>query len=145
METLTIAIIVITLTIILFSSFSYSYVSPDTNAQIPIDLLNSTGKQRSNSVARQQSVSSNSNKKEEIGKVNPNAVTYALFNLPEKDEYMTTDLRNQIDALRTQYYYDNCQFIEKNKNDSTKVKFTDICAQPTVAQIMFDEYNFNIA
>jgi hypothetical protein len=143
METLTIAIIVITLTVILFSSFSYSYVSPDSNAQVPIDLLNSTGKPRSSAVLQQADSAIN---KEEIGKVNPKASTYALFNLPEKDEYMTTDLRNQIDALRTQYYYDNCQFIEKNSDvPSTKAKFTDICAQPTIAQITFTDYNFNIA
>ena len=104
METLTIAIIVITLTVILFSSISYSYVSPDPNAQVPIDLLNTTGKLRSGTTIQRST-----NQINNVGKVNPSAPTYALFNLPEKDEYMTADLRNQIDTLRTQYYYDNCQ------------------------------------
>ena len=144
METLTIAIIIIALTVILFSSFSYSYVSPDPNAQVPIDLLNSTGKPRSSGVLQQAESSAIS--KEEIGKVNPKATTYALFNLPEKDEYMTTDLRNQIDALRTRYYYDNCQFIGgESKDMGTKAKFADICAQPSVAQITFRDYPINIA
>lgn len=146
METITIAIIIIALTVILFSSFSYSYVSPDKNADVPIDMLNSTGKPRAGIIIQQQqhnpiiqpTTSS-------IGKVNPNAPTYALFNLPEKDEYMTADLRNQIDTLRTQYYYDNCQFVNKDMNIkdkfiSNKDKFTDLCSLPDEARISFVNY-----
>lgn len=136
METLTIAIIVITLTVILFSSFSYSYVSSDTNAQLPIDMLNSTGKSRANKVSQIDTV----------GKVNPAATTYALYNLPEKDEYMTADLRNQIDTLRTQYYYDNCQASSFPRVTTTKTieKFQQ-CPISTSAQISFANWNFNTA
>ena len=45
-----------------------------------------------------------------VGKNNPSAPKYGLFNLPEKDDYMSPQLREQIDTLRTQYYYDNCQY-----------------------------------
>lgn len=144
METITIAIIIIALTVILFSSFSYSYVSPDKNADVPIDMLNSTGKPRTSIITQQhnpiiQTTASS------VGKVNPNAPTYALFNLPEKDEYMTADLRNQIDTLRTQYYYDNCQFVNKDMNIkdkfiSNKDKFTDLCSLPDEARISFVNY-----
>lgn len=141
METLTIAIIVITLTVILFSSISYSYVSSDSNAQVPIDLLNTTGKPRTGTVVPISSTS----QIDKVGKINPAAPTYALFNLPEKDEYMTTDLRNQIDTLRTQYYYDNCQQspvgVKNNSKPVTTDKFEDICLNPD-AQISFENYNF---
>lgn len=146
METITIAIIVITLTVILFSSFSYSYVSPDKNADVPIDMLNSTGKPRSGSIITQQQPKPiTQTSASSIGKVNPNAPTYALFNLPEKDEYMTADLRNQIDTLRTQYYYDNCQFVNKditNKDKfiSSKDRFEDLCSLPNEARISFVNY-----
>lgn len=143
METLTIAIIVITLTIVLFSSISYAYVSPDPNAQVPIDMLNSTGKPRPGMnipIARTPS------QIDKVGKVNPKASTFALYNLPEKDEYMTTDLRNQIDTLRTQYYYDNCQQVSSiNLKNNIKTgitdKFQDICSNPD-PQISFENYKF---
>ncbi len=139
METLTIAIIVITLTVILFSSISYSYVSPDPNAQVPIDLLNTSGKLRSGTTIQRPI-----NQINNVGKVNPKASTFALYNLPEKDEYMTADLRNQIDTLRTQYYYDNCQqspvVVKNNIKPVTTDKFQDICST-TDAQIAFQNYN----
>lgn len=106
METFTIMLIIVTLTIILFSSFSYSYISQDTNGQIPIDQLNTVRPQTDNKLPKKYIPDQINN----VGKINPNASSYALFNLPEKDEYMTTDLRNQIDTLRTQYYYDNCKY-----------------------------------
>lgn len=98
METLTIFIIVIIVTIILFSSFNVSY-SSDT----PIANTN-----KSSSKVNIKPESKNNVTGIDIGKYNPNASSYALYNLPEKDQYMTPDLKNQIDALRTQYYYDNC-------------------------------------
>lgn len=144
METLTIAIIVITLTVIIFSSFSYSYVSPDPNSQLPIDLLNSTG-----NVRYGKQLPGKVSQIDTVGNVNPNAPTYALYNLPEKDEYMTADLRNQIDVLRTQYYYDNCQASSfpraaapKKMKEGTE---SFQCTIPTSAQISFTNWNFNTA
>lgn len=154
MENLTIIVIVITLTVILFSSISYSYVSPDQNAQIPIDMLNSTGKARtgvqmSNIKSQNRSqnrASQNRSQIDTVGKVNPYATTYALYNLPEKDEYMTPDLRNQIDTLRTQYYYDNCQpspFSDESKiNPKLMTEKFDAC--PTNANITFVDETFVI-
>jgi hypothetical protein len=107
METITILIIVIIITIILFSSFniSYSNETPISNNKIiPSNTLTpSTINKQTNKKLRST--------KDNIGKYNPKASSYALYNLPEKDPYMTPDLKNQIDALRTQYYYDNCAKI----------------------------------
>lgn len=139
METLTIAIIVITLTVILFSSISYSYVSPDPNAQLPVDMLNSTGKVRSG-----KQITGKPSQIDTVGKVNPNATTYALYNLPEKDEYMTSDLRNQIDTLRTQYYYDNCQASSFPKGSAIKRAESFQCTLPTSAQITFETFPFQM-
>ena len=140
METLTIAIIVITLTVILFSSISYSYVSPDPNAQVPIDLLNTTGKLRSGRTIQQST-----NQINNVGKVNPSAPIYALYNLPEKDEYMTADLRNQIDTLRTQYYYDNCQASSFPRGANIKsAEHFQQCNIPTTAQISFTDWKVDV-
>ena len=98
METLTLFIIVIVVTIILFSSFNVSY-SSDT------PIANNKNNKSAGSKLNDKTNSSNSLN---IGKHNPKASSYALYNLPEKDQYMTPDLKNQIDVLRTQYYYDNC-------------------------------------
>lgn len=100
MEALTIFIIVIIVTIILFSSFTVSY-SNDT----PIA---STKNNKASSKLNRKPGSQIYTKGIDIGKHNPKATSYALYNLPEKDQYMTPDLKNQIDFLRTQYYYDNC-------------------------------------
>jgi hypothetical protein len=143
METLTIAIIVITLTVVLFSSISYSYVSPDPNAQVPIDMLNSTGNPRPD---MNIPITITPSQIDKVGKVNPKASTFALYNLPEKDEYMTTDLRNQIDTLRTQYYYDNCQQVSPiNFKNNIKIgvtdKFQNICSN-LEPQVSFENYKF---
>ena len=100
METLTIFVIVIVVTIILFSSFNVSYSS-----ETPIA---NTKNNKSSSKLNNKRNSKNNVAGLDIGKYNPKASSYALYNLPEKDPYMTPDLKNQIDALRTQYYYDNC-------------------------------------
>lgn len=103
MEPLTIFIIVIVVTIILFSSFNVSY-SSDTQIS---NSKNNKSKLPSK-LNNKPSTKNNVNNALDIGKYNPKASNYALYNLPEKDQYMTPDLKNQIDALRTQYYYDNC-------------------------------------
>jgi hypothetical protein len=79
-----------------------------------------------------------------IGKVNPKATTYALYNLPEKDEYMTADLRNQIDTLRTRYYYDNCQASSFPRGAAIKSSESFQCTIPTSAQITFENWNFQM-
>ena len=35
---------------------------------------------------------------------------YSLYGLPEKDEYMSQKLREQLDNLDSKFYYDNCRY-----------------------------------
>ena len=92
METITLIIIIITITIIAFTSVNISYKSTsgaiNTNSG-PIPSPPAT-------------------KTDNIGKFNPYASSQALYNLPAKDQYMSQEFRDQIDKLRTQYYYNNC-------------------------------------
>jgi hypothetical protein len=102
MENITIALIILVITIILFSSISYSYGSPSTYSKAPVFMFNSGNNPQYYS-------SPNINTTNTVGRVNPKALPFSIFNLPEKDEYMSAELRNQVDMLRTQFYYDNCQ------------------------------------
>lgn len=120
--------------IIMFATVNVNYVGSANNdlSHVPVDMLNerypngvrngyNLASQATNNKlianARNSSNASNNNitktangNVDTVGKNNPSAPKYGLFNLPEKDEYMTPQLREQIDTLRTQYYYDNCQY-----------------------------------
>jgi hypothetical protein len=91
METITIILIIITITIIAFTSVNISYKSGGTTITKPTTLVEKT-------------VANSTN----VGKFNPYASSHALYNLPAKDQYMSQEFRDQIDKLRTQYYYNNC-------------------------------------
>ena len=94
METLTLIIIIIAITIIAFTSVNISYKS--TGGDI-----------NTNTVGTAIPLNSKPAKLD-IGKFNPYASSHALYNLPAKDQYMSQEFRDQIDKLRTQYYYNNC-------------------------------------
>jgi hypothetical protein len=34
----------------------------------------------------------------------------SIYGLPQKDEYMSQTLKEQIDNLETKFYYDNCRY-----------------------------------
>ena len=107
--------ILLFLLIIVFSTLTISYHSNNNKSKIPIDLLDS----RTNTGLQKEinndnySMNSNSNIKHvtsDVGKYNPDAPKMGLYGLPEKDIYMTSTLKNQIDALGDKYYYDNCKY-----------------------------------
>jgi len=124
-------VIFIILLVVMFATVKVDYVGAGDNrlATVPVDMLN----ERSTSGLRKvfnlavlpagaSATATNNNVRstagartanspvDGVGKNNPSAPKYGLFNLPEKDDYMSTQLREQIHTLRTQYYYDNCQY-----------------------------------
>lgn len=61
-----------------------------------------------NNLGDNKNVGNNMNK---LGKVNPaNEALGAPFNFPHPDNYMSADLREQIETLRNKFYYDNCKY-----------------------------------
>ena len=117
-------VIFIILLVVIFATVKVDYVSAGDNrlSRVPVDMLNErtpNGLRKGFNLAQlpvnstRQSGSNNKTANgtaDTVGKNNPNAPKYGLFNLPEKDDYMSPQLREQIDTLRTQYYYDNCQY-----------------------------------
>lgn len=107
-------VLFVVLIVIMFASVRIEYVGQGDNklAHIPVDMLN---ERNPSGVRAGYNPSTSINKSstmvaDNIGKVNPDAPKYGLFNLPEKDEYMSPTFREQIDNMRTRFYYDNCQF-----------------------------------
>jgi hypothetical protein len=112
----------------MFATVKIDYVGAGDNrlSAVPVDMLNErspTGVRKGFNLAslpatNLKSAGANTNSSartangntDAVGKNNPSAPKYGLFNLPEKDDYMSPQLREQIDTLRTQYYYDNCQY-----------------------------------
>lgn len=115
-------VIFIVLLVVMFATVKVDYVGAADNrlSAVPVDMLNErnpSGVRRGFNLASVSTGSSATNNNriasgqaDTVGKNNPNAPKYGLFNLPEKDDYMSPQLREQIDTLRTQYYYDNCQY-----------------------------------
>jgi hypothetical protein len=117
-------VIFIILLVVMFASVKIDYVGASDNrlSSVPVDMLNErspSGLRKGINLAQLNiadvSRSSTNNKTangtaDAVGKNNPSAPKYGLFNLPEKDDYMSPQLREQIDTLRTLYYYDNCQY-----------------------------------
>ncbi len=119
-------VVFIVLLVVMFATVKVDYVGAGDNrlSAVPVDMLNERNPTGVRSGFNLASVSSAANSKssdvannrvasrqaDTVGKNNPNAPKYGLFNLPEKDDYMSPQLREQIDTLRTQYYYDNCQY-----------------------------------
>ena len=109
-------VIFIILLVVMFATVKVDYVGMGDNhlARVPVDMLN----ERSHSGLRKGfnlasfpvGARTADGGADTVGKNNPSAPKYGLFNLPEKDDYMSPQLREQIDTLRTQYYYDNCQY-----------------------------------
>jgi len=46
--------------------------------------------------------------------VTANEKTQSLYGFPEKDDYMSVSLREQIVNLENKFYYDNCRFEPDN-------------------------------
>jgi hypothetical protein len=118
-------VIFIVILVVMFATVKVDYVGSSDNrlSKVPVDMLNErtpSGLRKGFNLAAVQSLSAaNANRPgarnangtaDAVGKNNPSAPKYGLFNLPEKDAYMSPQLREQIDTLRTQYYYDNCQY-----------------------------------
>lgn len=112
-------IIFIVLLVIMFATVNVQYVGKGANnqlSQVPVDMLNERNPSgirkgfNASSINTKSGTGATTSGSNSVGKNNPSAPKYGLFNLPEKDEYMSPELRAQIDNLRTQYYYDNCQF-----------------------------------
>ena len=120
-------VIFIILLVVMFATVKVDYVGAGDNklSRVPVDMLNerspsgvrpgfnlaslpATNRKATN--ATNSSARTANGTADAVGKNNPSAPKYGLFNLPEKDEYMSPQLREQIDTLRTQYYYDNCQY-----------------------------------
>lgn len=116
-------VIFIILLVVMFATVKVDYVGSGDNrlSKVPVDMLNErnpSGLRKGFNLAQLSAngTSTSANNKtadgtaDAVGKNNPSAPKYGLFNLPEKDDYMSPQLREQIDTLRTQYYYDNCQY-----------------------------------
>ena len=116
-------VIFIILLVVMFATVKVDYVGAGDNrlSGVPVDMLNErnpTGLRKGFNLANVSNSSGStgannrvaSGQADAVGKNNPSAPKYGLFNLPEKDDYMSPQLREQIDTLRTQYYYDNCQY-----------------------------------
>ena len=117
-------VIFIILLVVMFATVKVDYVGAGDNrlSGVPVDMLNErnpSGLRKGFNLAQlsantpRQSGANNktaNGSADTVGKNNPSAPKYGLFNLPEKDDYMSPQLREQIDTLRTQYYYDNCQY-----------------------------------
>ena len=123
-------VIFIILLVVMFATVKVDYVGAGDNrlSGVPVDMLNErnlNGLRKGVNLASLPTTASNNRKStgatnssartangtaDAVGKNNPSAPKYGLFNLPEKDDYMSPQLREQIDTLRTQYYYDNCQY-----------------------------------
>jgi hypothetical protein len=120
-------VIFIVILVVMFATVKIDYVGSGDNrlARVPVDMLNErspTGVRKGFNLASLPATNSKSTNAtnslartangsaDAVGKNNPSAPKYGLFNLPEKDDYMSPQLREQIDTLRTQYYYDNCQY-----------------------------------
>lgn len=121
-------VIFIILLVVMFATVKVDYVGAGDNKlyRVPVDMLNErspsgvrpgsnlaslpAANNRKSTNATNSSARTANGTADAVGKNNPSAPKYGLFNLPEKDEYMSPQLREQIDTLRTQYYYDNCQY-----------------------------------
>ena len=113
-------VIFIILLVVMFATVKVDYVGAGDNSlyRVPVDMLNERNPSglrngvnlASLPAANRKSAKTANGTADAVGKNNPSAPKYGLFNLPEKDDYMSPELREQIDTLRTQYYYDNCQY-----------------------------------
>jgi len=110
-------VIFIILMVLMFATVKVDYVGSGDNSLsgVPVDMLNERNPGGLRKGANLASLPAAKTKTangsaDAVGKNNPSAPKYGLFNLPEKDDYMSPQLREQIDTLRTQYYYDNCQY-----------------------------------
>ena len=74
-------------------------------------LNNSNSRGFNNGYDRFANVRSNSNSNTNT---NSNEKTQSLYGFPEKDDYMSISLREQIANLENKFYYDNCRFEPKN-------------------------------
>ena len=99
--TLVVIAVFVIVMLIMFARFSITYHPPSDSKPKPTikrPLLNS----RNNAIK--------SNNTYNILKNNDKKPQYSAFGLPPKDSYMSRELKNQIDTLRTKFYYDNCQY-----------------------------------
>lgn len=112
--------------VLMFATVKVDYVGASDNSLsgVPVDMLNErnpSGLRKGANLASLPAAKAKTanGSVDTVGKNNPSAPKYGLFNLPEKDDYMSPELREQIDTLRTQYYYDNCQYTLLPQTGST--------------------------
>lgn len=108
----TIAIFVIIM-LIMFARFSITYQPADGAKPSPTirrPLINS--RTDTNKVLKTDT--------DKIMKNNDNKPQYSAFGLPPKDAYMSKGLRDQIDTLRSKFYYDNCKYRLLEEFDDCK-------------------------
>jgi len=86
------------LVIVAYSKTTVKYVESEKSNLNNLNILNN-----SNNLPREinSQVSQSDN-------VDSKATT--LYGFPEKDEYMSQTLKEQINNLKSKFYYDNCQF-----------------------------------
>jgi hypothetical protein len=121
----TIAVFVIIM-LIMFARVSISYESGNNGNNISPDIKKSSGAIK-NTI--RTNAKTNNTATNDILKYNNNSPRYSAYGLPRKDAYMSKGIRNQIDALRTMIYYDNCQY-------RLLEEFTDDC--PTHPKIKIE-------
>ena len=114
--TLVVIAVFVILMLVMFANFSITYQPAEGAKPVPTvkrPLLNSRNN-ATKSVAKNNNVNN-------VMKNNANKPQYSAFGLPPKDAYMSKGLRDQIDSLRTKFYYDNCQYrLLEEFNDRPK-------------------------
>lgn len=110
------------LCLILFIVFADFTVSTGSNNNSSNNNLKSVNNKLNNNSSNNNSKSANNKNKDmnksasnnninKLGKSNPaNEALGAPFNFPHPDNYMSDDLREQIETLRNKFYYDNCKY-----------------------------------
>jgi len=86
------------LVIVAYSKTTIKYVESGKNNLNNLNNLNNSN----NSSRKKKSGVSQSN--------NVSSKATTLYGFPEKDEYMSQTLKEQINNLESKFYYDNCQF-----------------------------------
>ena len=116
---LIVLVLLLIIIVLALSRVSISYQSNDLNNSNSRNLINNnrtlnTSDHFSNTPGmfdRFANVNSNGNSNRNS---NGNEKHQSLYGFPEKDDYMSVSLREQIANLENKFYYDNCRFEPVN-------------------------------
>lgn len=113
---LTVIAIFVIIMLIMFARVTISYETTGEGAK-----PKPTVKRPSINSRNDTSKSISIDKTDKVMKNNASPPQYSAFGLPEKDAYMSSTFRNQIDSLKTKLYYDNCkyQLLEEFENNTS--------------------------